>query len=232
MLVLATRLLIVNASHVHFFFVRRNVVYAKIVALPTQPSGSSAVSSSRVSSRGRPIRPKVNFDSLTLQNNFDSPASVTKSSAARHSRIERGTCAVSTSASANELNGEGSGGQESEDDAPMVRPMAASASRRAASSAAAVASAESHNQTAPASVKRARARCNEVTQMQFDALKFKQQQQHQQQQQQDCDRLLQSALVQAASDPALPSLELRHMSFIVTNVSRCLPQLVLPPPAS
>jgi hypothetical protein len=62
--------------------------------------------------------------------------------------------------------------------------------------------------------------------MQLDAMKFKQQQQHQQQQQHS-ERMFQSALLQAASNPALPSLQLSHMSFIVTNVSRCLPQLVL-----
>ena len=205
---------------------RRNVTYAKIVALPTQPAAPSGVASSRVSSRGRPIRPKVNFDSLPHQSNVDSPESAAKVSALRHSRIEKGTSAIiagAANASTDELSGKGSGGQDSEDDAPMVPPILAPASRRA-HAAVVVALAESPDQNA--SVKRARTLRNEVTQMQLDAMKFKQQQQHQQQQQHS-ERMFQSALLQAASNPALPSLQLSHMSFIVTNVSRCLPQLVL-----
>jgi hypothetical protein len=182
-----------------YLFCFRNAVYSKIVALPTQPAASGDAFSVRTSSRGRTIRPKVNFDSLP-HNNIENVAVPP----VRCSRFEKGTFNASlssTNASASKPCDAGSSGDECEDDVPLVCP--APDCRRAMPCASVDDVTVSRNPTAPA--KRARTRCNEIAKMQIES----------------CKKLVQSREPDA-HDTVMQSLELRNMSFIVTNVSRCL----------
>jgi hypothetical protein len=186
-------------------FCFRNAAYSKIVALPTQPAVASVISSVRMSSRGRTIRPKVNFDSLPHHNNIDSPGTA----AVPRSRLEKGTSNATlstTNASVSKACDTGSSEQEYEDDVPLVCPILES--RHATPSTPVNPMASSRNQSA--SVKRARTRCNELAEMQIGS----------------CKKSVQFK-GPVESDPVVPSIELSHMSFIVTNVSRCLPCLLL-----
>ncbi len=184
-------------------FCFRNAVYAKIVALPTQPAAASVISSVRMSSRGRTIRPKVNFDSLPHHNSIESPGPA----AVRHSRLEKGTSNPNLStatASASKACNTSSIGEHYEDDVPLVGPIIES--RHAPACTPAKPMAVSLNETP--SVKRTRKRCHETAEMQIES----------------CKKSVQFK-GPVESDPVVPLIELNHMSFIVTNVSRCLPCL-------
>ena len=168
-----------------------------------------------MSSRGRTIRPKVKFDSTTNHH-----IAATESSNASHVLIEKGNCIVavgSTNASAKRSRGKSSSVQDPEDDAPLVRPVPESRHIGLSNSVSDVI--VSRNQV----IHPTRAQCNETTQIPThnSTLDF----QHQNHRRHHGDNLVsfrKPASVGAESNQPILSLVLRHVNFIVTNVSRCV----------
>ena len=210
--------------HICLTFYFRNTLYAKIVALPTQPAESPAASSSavRISSRGRTIRPKVKFDSLPHHNVVDRA----ETSSAHRSRA--GGAAL---ASAKIFRDESSSGHESEDHDLRARPIAERSRAECYKSTNVVAVSAVENTSAM----RARTRCNhtenskDVEQNRLSSsvnplTHHQPQRRHHHETNSIGGR--EPAAVDAAPKLAVPLLELRSMSFIVTNVSRCLHRCV------
>ncbi len=215
-------------------FCVRKPLYAKIVALPTQPAACSGASPPvlRISSRGRTIRPKVNFDSLphhSAVNSSEIPA------AHCFHPVETETAGKSVTSSKMFCNECGSG-NESEDDAPIVQAIAAGSRAHASKPA---------NHTAASTdkialVKRSATRCSHSEKIQRnttlaerDCLSTPEHpQRHLQPQQRHSNPVKNSNIsrepagaVAASKAASLP--ELRNLSFIITNVSRCVLSICL-----
>jgi hypothetical protein len=172
----------------------------------------------RISSRGRTIRPKVNFDSLPHHNVFDS---------AETSSAQRSCAGGAALASAKIFHDENSSGHESEDHDLRARPIAERSRAECSKSTTVVAVSAVKNTSA----KRVRTRCNhtenakDVEQNLISSsvnplTHLQPQRRHNHETNLIGGR--EPAAVDAAPKLAVPLLELRSMSFIVTNVSRCL----------
>lgn len=176
----------------------------------------------RISSRGRTIRPKVNFDSVPHQSVID----ISETPVACRSHPNKGT----PCASRNSFDRCGSE-HECEDDAPLVNAIAEySRADWSRSANHATASADK-----PASVKRVRSQRSHATPIQIEnqtvehrhsSSSVHPQPYHQPQGRHLFhDKQSISSREPAATDAALktgvPLPELRNTSFIVTNVSRC-----------
>jgi hypothetical protein len=169
-----------------------------------------------MSSRGRTIRPKVKFDSTTNHH-----IAATESSTASHFLIEKGNCIVAVgaaNASAKRSRGKSSSAQDPEDDAPLVRPVPESRHMELSNSVSDVI--VSRNQV----VHPTRAQCNETIQIPThnSTLDFHHQNHRRHQNGDNLVSLRKPASVGAESNQPILSLVLRHVNFIVTNVSRCV----------
>jgi hypothetical protein len=176
-----------------------------------------------MSSRGRTIRPKVNFDSLTNHH-----IATAESSNASHFLVEKGNRFVAVGSvygSAKRSRGKVSSVQEPEDDAPLVRPILES--RRTGLSDSISDVIVSRDEVA--SFHPARAQFNEITQIPTNNSTFDH---HHHNHRRHVDNLVSfrkppSVGAESNQAKAIPSLVLRHMSFIVTNVSRFCPKLAV-----
>lgn len=140
----------------------------------------------------------MNFDSLPHRS---SSADIPELPSFRRSRLEKETVVATLSTSAKESRISFSGGQDNEDDVPLVCPTTLESR---------VQSKSAHDMTVPinqpAPVKRSRTR-NQMTPIQIEN-------------HENSVHVRRQDAGEAATAPVIPSVELRRMSFIVTNVSR------------
>jgi hypothetical protein len=210
----------------------RNRKYAKIVALVTQPAAPAACSatSSRVSSRGRTIRQKVNFESLPHCSKRYCSELPERAPIERRKRLENlGAVEYFT----NESDDRGDGGHDFEAEAQLLTaaPLLTAAGRTRDAPSTSVHCSTSSKEGSAAPVRRAPTPRLEIPNAVTGNPKFKRGQEllRPQQRHHHAKSVLPREPVVSKVDArtAGPSLELRQFSFIITNVSRCQSSLAV-----